>query len=199
MHQPRERRDQKQRQPENDVQLEDPVHFRELGRCGRVEDHDGVGPAHQLDHLFAVELLRRPPDGGDAQHQLHPEQRQHCDVSERGAAPDTRIGQPAMQKQRRADQCRRSGDASYDHCRQLLEHMRHAHGLDHPERGQKADEMPDEQHQHAKVEQVGPDHHLPPPQELAGLRSPTVLVGVKAQDAPNDQDGNRQIRVPAKR
>src|SRR5690606_6652542 len=54
-----------------------------------------------------------------------------------------------------------------------------------------------QQHQHAHVEQVRPQHHLPAPQELAGLRTPAVLAGVETQDAAHHQHGHGQVGIPA--
>src|SRR3546814_5161848 len=60
-----------------------------------------------------------------------------------------------------------------------------------------ADEVTDQQDQHTHVKQVGAEHHLLAPQELARLRAPAILSGVETQDAADDQHRDGEIGIPA--
>src|SRR3546814_4117909 len=62
---------------------------------------------------------------------------------------------------------------------------------------QQADEVTDQQDQHTHVKQVGAEHHLLAPQELARLRAPALLSGVETQDAADDQHRDGEIGIPA--
>src|SRR3546814_9705153 len=62
---------------------------------------------------------------------------------------------------------------------------------------QQADEVTDQQDQHTHVKQVGAEHHLLAPQELARLRAPAILSGVETQDAADDQHRDGEIGIPA--
>src|SRR3546814_2494524 len=47
------------------------------------------------------------------------------------------------------------------------------------------------------VKQVGAEHYLLGPQELARLRAPAILSGVETQDAADDQHRDGEIGIPA--
>ena len=79
----------------------------------------------------------------------------------------------------------------------LLEAVRDAEHLEHPDRRQQADEMAEEDDQHADVEQVRAPHQLPPPQQLAGAAPPGVLLAVEAQQAAEQEHGQAEIGIPA--
>jgi hypothetical protein len=62
MHQARERKDQKDRQTQQDVQLEDRAHVRDQ-RSGIGLEHDEMlGPTGQFQHLATLEVARGNED-----------------------------------------------------------------------------------------------------------------------------------------
>ena len=69
-----------------------------------------------------------------------------------------RIGQPALQQQRAADQRHQAAGAAGDH-RQLLLHVDRQEGLIHPVRRQHAEEVAREDADNADVKQVGRQPH----------------------------------------
>ena len=78
-----------------------------------------------------------------------------------------------------------------------LKPWRDADGVEHPDRREQADEVAEEDHQDADVEQVRAPHQLAPAQELAGARLPRVLLAVEAQQAAEQEHGQAQVGVPA--
>ncbi len=98
---------------------------------------------------------------------------------------------------RRADQCCDAGDAADDEGEDLLEAVADSERVEHADRGEQSDEMAHEKHDHAEMEEIRPDHHLPTPEKLAGLRAPGILIGVETQDTAKDQYGDRDVGKPA--
>ena len=85
-----------------------------------------------------------------------------------------------------------------DHDRHhLLEAVADADRVEDPDRRQQADEVTEEDHEDADVEQVRAPHQLAPAQELAGPRLPRVLLAVEAQQAAEQEHRQAQVGVPA--
>ena len=82
MHQPSEGRDEDDDQPQHDMQLEDQRRADQVAGGIGVEDREPVRPIHQPHHLFAVQIMPRPPDRSDAEDQLDPQQGEHGDVAD---------------------------------------------------------------------------------------------------------------------
>ena len=102
-----------------------------------------------------------------------------------------------MRQERNADQAHQAGDAAGHDRQHLLEAVRYAEHVEHPDRCQQADEMAEEDDENADVEQVGAPHQLPPPQQLAGAGPPRVLLAVEPDQAAEQEHGQAQIGIPA--
>src|SRR5947209_3665487 len=59
--------------------------------------------------------------------------------------------------------------------------------------------MPGENHENADVEKIRSPHQFPPPQQLARTRFPGVLLALEPQQAAEQENGQRQIGIPAER
>src|SRR5262249_37640370 len=93
------------------------------------------------------------------------------------------IEQPTMREQRYADQADHASNAADDDRHDLFEAVVDANKVEHPNWGEQPDEVADENHEYANVEQVRAPHQLTPPQELARPRLPRVLLALEAQQA----------------
>src|SRR5262245_31945710 len=93
------------------------------------------------------------------------------------------IEQPAMREQNYADQADHASNAADDDRHDLFEAVADADKVEHPNGGEQPDEMANEDHENANMEQVRAPHQLAPPQELARTCLPRVLLAVKAQQA----------------
>ena len=102
-----------------------------------------------------------------------------------------------MRQERNADQAHQARDAAGHDRQHLLEAVRYAEHVEHPDRGQQADEMAEEDEENADVEQVGAPHQLPPPQQLAGSGPPRILLAVEPDQAAEQEHGQAQIGIPA--
>ena len=108
-----------------------------------------------------------------------------------------RSNKAAMRQQSDTDQAEYAGDAANDDGHHLLEAVADADDIEHPDRRQQPDEMTEEDHEDADVEQVRAPHQLAPPQELARSRLPRVLLAIEAQQTAEQEHGQAQVGIPA--
>src|SRR6266545_1119143 len=102
-----------------------------------------------------------------------------------------------MHQQRNPDKTHDAGDPADNDRQPLLETVRNAERVEHPDGREQADEMADKDDQDPHVEQVGAPHQLPAAQELARPALPGVLLAVEAYPAADQKDGQAEIGVPA--
>ena len=102
-----------------------------------------------------------------------------------------------MHQQRDADEAHDAGDAADDDRHPLLEGVRDAERVEHPDRRQQTDEMAEEDDENADMEQVRAPHQLPAAQQLARAAAPRVLLAVEAQPAAEQEHGEAEIGIPA--
>ena len=142
-------------------------------------------------------MAERDRNGGKPEQQLREQQQQDRGIAERGVGADARVEQAAMRQQRDADQAHQPATPADDDRQHLLEAVRNAEPVEHPDRRQQADEMAEEDEEDADVEQVGAPHQLPAAQQLARSGPPGVLLAVEAEQAADDEDRQAEIGIPA--
>ena len=103
---------------------------------------------------MAVEMTERNRDGRQPQQQLREQQQQDRGIAERGIGADARIEQPPVRQQRNSDQAHQAGNTAGNDRQHLLEAVRYPEHVEHPDRRQQADEMADEDHEDADMEQI---------------------------------------------
>lgn len=129
-------------------------------------------------------------DRAQPEDKLQIEQDQNLVVGEAGRGTDTHIEEPAVQQQCSTDQSDHTGNAAHDDRDQLLETMTDAQPVEYLDRGEQAEQIPEEDHQNAQIEQDQTPDQLLAPQQLARARPPDIGLAVVADDAA--QGENRQ-------
>ena len=102
----------------------------------------------------------------------------------------------SMVRQRQADEAEQTGDAAGHHGDQLLGAGADEVLIDEVRR-QHAEEVPEEQEEHADVEQVAAQPQLAAAQQLRGVALPRVLVAVETQQAADEEHREADVGVVA--
>jgi hypothetical protein len=102
-----------------------------------------------------------------------------------------------VQQQHETHQADEPGNAAGDHGQKLLGGRRQPDGVPQLERGQEADQVPEEDAEDADVKQVGPEAQLTVAQKLRRIALPRVLVAVEADETPHEEHREGDVGIDA--
>jgi hypothetical protein len=105
------------------------------------------------------------------------------------------IRETAHQQRQQTDQAERTHQAAGRHRENLLGAVRHAERVPDPDRSQQADAVAEEQADDADMEKNIAEAQAAAMQELARIGLPRILLAIEADQAAEQKDRQRDIRV----
>ncbi|ABA50829.1 hypothetical protein BURPS1710b_2760 [Burkholderia pseudomallei 1710b] len=197
VNEPREREDREEREPHEQVRLEEPRRIGDVARRVAAERDDVLRPRHQLHHQVAVGVARRFEDRRQPEHQRDEQPREQHLVAAARDGCEARVRQAPVQQDREARERERAHHAARGHRDELLELVRDAERVPDGHRREQTDQMPEEQAEHADVKKDVARAQRAAVQQLRAVGLPCVLLALEAREAAEQEDGGGDVRIDA--